>query len=247
MTGLLASVANLAEARLVQHFGVDVIDLKAPSAGALGALEIASVEEIVTQLDPDTLISATVGDLPLQPEILDSAVARMWATGVDYVKIGLFPGGDWRGSISLLKNRARAGARLIAVFFADCEPDIKWFDALAAAGFSGVMLDTRDKSLGSLRRIMPAQSLEGFVMNARAHGFICGLAGSLRLEDIESLAALGPDYLGFRGALCRGGSRIDELDREALYAIRKKISATQKSRIDPVRSVLSRAAARFEF
>ncbi|MGR9108392.1 MAG: (5-formylfuran-3-yl)methyl phosphate synthase, partial [Gammaproteobacteria bacterium] len=195
----------------------------APAAGALGALEITAIEQIVNHLNADSVLSATVGDLPMQPEIVGPAVARMWATGVDYVKIGFFPGGDWHATISVLGERTLAGARLIAVFFADCEPDTDWFEELARAGFSGVMLDTRDKRAGSLRQILKRPRIERFVDRAREYRLLCGLAGSLRSEDIEPLLEFSPDYLGFRGALCHRQNRVEQLDPEALVSIRKKI------------------------
>lgn len=224
MTGMLASVANLDEAILVQAAGADIIDLKAPAQGALGALQSEAVEQIVQRLQPNSVISATIGDLPMQPEIIQQAVDQMCATGVDYVKIGLFPGGDWIASIAVLKARTGTGARLIAVFFADCDPDTKWFSNLASAGFSGVMLDTRDKSAGSLRQILSSNQIEHFVTRARQTKLLCGLAGSLRSEDIDPLLELSPDYLGFRGALCIHQNRVERLDLEALRSIREKIA-----------------------
>ena len=47
-----------------------------------------------------------------------------------------------------------------------------------------------------------------------------GLAGSLEEADVPSLAALGPDLLGFRGALCAGRSRTSPLDPGAVARIR---------------------------
>ncbi len=220
---MLASVSNLDEAITVQDARADIIDLKAPAAGALGALKTDTVREVVSQLNAGTVISATVGDLPMQPEFVQTAVDKMWATGVDYVKVGLFPGGDWLATLAGLKARTTAGARLIGVFFADCNPDTKWFQELAAAGFSGVMLDTRDKRAGSLRQILDRGRLEHFVTVARRYDLLCGLAGSLRSEDIDPLLELGPDYLGFRGALCHHRNRADRLDPEALRSIRNKI------------------------
>ncbi len=224
MTGMLASVANLDEAITVQAAGADIIDLKAPAEGALGALKTEAVEAIVKQLKPDTVTSATIGDLPMQPEIIQQAVDKMRATGVDYVKIGLFPGGDWISSIAVLKTQATAGARLIAVFFADCGPDTKWFSELSCAGFSGVMLDTHNKRAGSLRQILSHDQLEHFVTKARQYKILCGLAGSLRSEDIDPLLELSPDYLGFRGALCIRQNRAGYLDPDALRSIRGKIA-----------------------
>ncbi|MGH8559069.1 MAG: (5-formylfuran-3-yl)methyl phosphate synthase [Methylococcales bacterium] len=233
MTGMLASVSNLDEAIMVQAAGADIIDLKAPAKGALGALQTDTVEEIVKQLKPATVISATIGDLPMQPEIVQHAVDKMWATGVDYVKIGLFPGGDWISSIAVLKARTSAGARLIAVFFADCDPDTKWFSNLASSGFSGVMLDTRNKRAGSLRQILNRDQLAHFVKRARQYNLLCGLAGSLRSEDIDPLLDLSPDYLGFRGALCIDRNRLGCLDPEAIRSIRDKIGRSEEFLLCP--------------
>jgi uncharacterized protein (UPF0264 family) len=68
-----------------------------------------------------------------------------------------------------------------------------------------------------------------FVATARLNGLLTGLAGSLGLADIPPLAALGPDYLGFRGALCSGG-RESALDPAALAAVRAALDAAQPAR-----------------
>ncbi|BBA35872.1 uncharacterized protein sS8_3940 [Methylocaldum marinum] len=221
MTGMLASVATLAEARLVEESGVDIIDLKNPAEGALGALPLAEVVRIVGQLK-DRPVSATVGDLPMQPEIVLPAAEAMAATGVDYVKIGFFPGGDRAGVIRGLSALARRGVRLVAVLFGDDAPELGCIEELAAAGFAGAMLDTRDKKKGSLRQACPDDFLRAFVAETRAHGLLCGLAGSLRAADVAPLLALQPDYLGFRGALC-GGNRTDALDPEAVLNISRRV------------------------
>jgi uncharacterized protein (UPF0264 family) len=223
MTGLLASVATLAEARLVAKADVDIIDLKNPAAGALGALPMDEVARIVGVLGRVRPISATVGDLPMAPGVVAPAVEAMAATGVDYVKIGFFPGGDWPGVIRGLQPVAATGVRLVAVLFGDCAPDIRRVAALAKAGFAGAMLDTADKRKGSLRAVCEPEFLRGFVAETRAHGLLCGLAGSLRAEDVPSLLALEPDYLGFRGALC-GGNRTGELDPDAVRSLRSLVA-----------------------
>lgn len=230
MTGMLASVANLAEARLIAGLGVDIIDLKQPAAGALGALPVADVARIVAELGGDTPISATVGDLPMAADNVVPAVEAMAATGVDYVKIGFFPGGDWMGVIEGLRPLAAAGVRMVAVLFGDCAPEQAWVARLAEAGFAGAMLDTADKGKGSLLSVCEPGFLRSFVAEARRHGLLCGLAGSLRQADIASLRALEPDYLGFRGALC-GGNRIGEIDKQTARLIIDQVrTATQPPR-----------------
>ena len=218
MTRMLASVANLAEARLAAACGVDIIDLKNPREGALGALSTRVVGEIVNTLDSAAPVSATIGDLPMQPETIIPAVGAMAATGVDYVKLGFFPGGDWPAVLAGLRPMAARGVKLVAVLFADQPVELTWVAALADAGFAGAMLDTADKGKGSLTRLRDTAFLGSFVDIARWHHLLCGLAGSLRSDDVVPLSALGPDYLGFRGALC-GGVRTDELDTSAVQSI----------------------------
>lgn len=218
MTGMLASVANLAEARLVAEAGVDIIDLKNPVAGALGALPVSDVAGIVAALDGRQPVSATVGDLPMEPAAILPAVEAMAETGVDFVKIGFFPGGDWPAVVEGLRLPAARGVRLVAVLFGDQPPELRWVSALAEAGFTGAMLDTADKSKGSLLTVSEPDYLREFVAETHRLGLLCGLAGSLRSGDVPSLRALKPDYLGFRGALC-GGNRTGSLDLESVRAL----------------------------
>lgn len=220
MTGMLASVGNLNEALLIQAFDVDVIDLKQPGRGALGAWEPATVRAAVKALPTQSTLSATVGDLPMQPEVIVPAVSAMAATGVDFVKIGFFPGGDWTGTLTALTELSGRSCSMIAVLFADAQPDFTVLTAIKEAGFKGVMIDTMNKRKGSLTGLMPASDIERFVASASACGLLCGLAGSLRVEDIPQLAAYRPDYLGFRGALCRQHDRTGALDEVAIQNVK---------------------------
>jgi uncharacterized protein (UPF0264 family) len=84
-------------------------------------------------------------------------------------------------------------------------------------------LDTRDKTRGSLTQILAINEIEAFVFTAHSQQLLCGLAGSLRFEDINRLAFLQADYLGFRGALCQQHQRISELDLALLLAIKNQV------------------------
>ncbi len=223
MTGMLASVENLAEALCMLEEGADIIDLKAPSLGALGALPVDTAREIASALGGRRPVSATIGDLPMEPQTVLRAVEAMAATGVDYVKIGFFPGGDWNGTMASLAPVTARGVRVVAVLFGDQKPGLSYVEALSKAGFAGVMLDTFDKDGGSLAQVCPLGYLRDFVAEAQAYGLLCGLAGSLRQADIPSLLELRPDYLGFRGALCLRCERTAGLDRSAARTIRTYI------------------------
>ena len=219
MTGMLASVKNLAEAQIVLNANVDIIDLKQPEFGALGALPIELVTEIVTEINGRLPVSATVGDLPMDENLIFNTVCDMAKTGVDFVKIGFFPAGNWQEIVQKLAA-VTENTRLIAVLFADTKPDFSILSHLEKAHFSGVMLDTMNKKNGSLTDVMTRETITEFVELARTHDLFCGLAGSLRLENIASLLPLNADYLGFRGALCAENNRVQSLDLQALQQIR---------------------------
>jgi uncharacterized protein (UPF0264 family) len=223
MTGMLASVNSLAEALQVLSADVDIIDLKQPALGALGALDIATVKQIVAGIAGRCPISATIGDLPMQPDSVFDAVKAMAETGVDYIKIGFFPGDDWLGTVNKLSELTRQNHALIAVLFADTQPDLAMMAVLKQAGFTGVMVDTMDKRKGSLTTLMTTMALEQFVTQAKALQLLCGLAGSLRLTDIPELMAYKADYLGFRGALCQGHDRVGTLNAPAITQIKHRI------------------------
>ncbi len=224
MTGMLASVENLTEALQVLAAGVDIIDLKSPSKGALGALPIELVKEIVLAVDGRLPVSATIGDLPMYPKQVGDAVEAMASTGVDYVKIGFFPDGDWQKTIIHLAPLAAEGVRLVAVLFGDLNPRLDQIPALAISGFSAVMLDTMDKRAGSLTQVCTMDFLQSFIIEAKAYGMLCGLAGSLRQTDIPALLDLQADYLGFRGALCIQQNRTSKIEGKALHDIRAMLA-----------------------
>ncbi|MFG1402879.1 (5-formylfuran-3-yl)methyl phosphate synthase [Xanthobacter sediminis] len=231
--GFLASVADLAEMEQALAFGVDIVDLKNPAEGALGAWPEERLKAAVARWRASgsrARLSATVGDQPLDPAALAAAAARTAAAGVPLVKIGFaLPRAGAEAALApclaALAPLARE-TRLIAVLFADQGPDTGLVPAFATAGFAGVMLDTADKAAGGLRRHLGEPALARFVDLARASGLMTGLAGSLKLEDVPPLAALRPDYLGFRGALCAGG-RTSALDPERMAAVAHALRASR--------------------
>ncbi len=229
MTGLLASVMTPEEAGTAVAGGADIIDLKDPRQGALGALPAATIRACVARVAGRRPVSATAGDLPMEPAIVAAAVERLGALGLDFVKVGIFPGGDVAACLDTLAQQGRRrGVRLVAVLFADQEPDFDLIPLLREHDFAGVMLDTADKAGGGLRDHLSPERLGAFAEAARAADLITGLAGSLRRDDIAALLPLAPDYLGFRGALTRAG-RTTGLDPAALAAVRATIPMRQST------------------
>lgn len=223
VSALLASVTSVAEARLAAAGGADIIDCKDPARGALGGLPVSVIGEIRRALPPELPVSATIGDLKPDPEVIAPIVAEVAATGVDYVKVGVFPGGDAKAAISDLGRLQIGKARLVGVLLADLQPDLSLIRDMAEAGFAGVLMDTAGKIKGGLVDILGERQLGWFIADVHRHGMIAGLAGSLRARDIPPLLQLAPDILGFRGALCEGHRRGEKIDLAALSAIRRAI------------------------
>ena len=203
MTLLLASVTGPAEAAVALEGGADVIDLKDPAQGAFGAVAPAVVRDTVALLHGRRRASAVAGEVAFTPDALLPAAAALAETGVDWVKLGLYPG-DVAATLAALRPLA-ARVKLVAVLFADRAPDFGLLPALAAAGFAGAMLDTAGKGSGRLLAHCDLPRLARFVAGCRDNGLFCGLAGGLEPPDIPRLLPLDPFLLGFRGALCAAG------------------------------------------
>ncbi|HSH97749.1 MAG: (5-formylfuran-3-yl)methyl phosphate synthase [Methylophilaceae bacterium] len=215
MTKLLVSVKDSQEAMLAIDYA-DIIDLKNPAEGALGALAIHDIEDIVAKLDGRKIISATIGDLPMQPELLLAKIKEIANMGVDIVKIGLFPSPEQIICIEAIGQSLASEIKIVAVIFAENALDISLLKVLKASHFYGVMLDTAIKNGKSLTdHVEPAQ-LTDFVQAAKTLGLFVGLAGSLRFEHIETLKNIGADYLGFRGGLCEQDDRKCTLSEQKM-------------------------------
>ena len=52
MTRMLASVCTIKEAQIVLREGVDIIDLKDPKSGALGALDLDTISSCLLYTSP---------------------------------------------------------------------------------------------------------------------------------------------------------------------------------------------------
>jgi uncharacterized protein (UPF0264 family) len=164
---------------------------------------------------------------------LIEAVRGTGASGVDYVKLGLLAGPALEPCIDALASAARE-LRVVAVFFADRGVPIDALCKLRNAGFAGAMIDTFDKRSGGLRRHLSDTMLGDFVAAGKGLGLLTGLAGSLRVEEIPSLAAVEPDLLGFRGALCDAADRTAPLSAERVRSVRAALDRAGVARCAPL-------------
>jgi hypothetical protein len=259
---LLVSVTDADEAVIALEAGADVLDVKRPEEGSLGAPFPDVLRAVVARRDAHAAmtgmpgmpgmpgagvpvigaagagpprasrvrVSAALGDAPDLPGSFALAAAGAAACGADDVKVGLRGPCREAEAIDFLRavaGGARSGSpppRLIAAAYADAV-DLGALDPLllprvaARAGAYGCLIDTLRKDGRTLFDHLPAGALARFVAGCREAGLVCGLAGSLTAGHLPLLLELGPDIIGFRGAICSGG-RHGRIDPERLRALR---------------------------
>jgi hypothetical protein len=209
MTRLLVSVRSAAEARAALSAGADLIDVKDPAKGSLGAPDSRTVAEVVAEVARRVPTSVALGELRETSELDNLGLA----TGVNYAKLGLAGCGswpDWSNRWAEVVRRLPPKVRPVAVVYADGptagapEPDRVVAEA-TRLGCVAVLVDTFDKSRGSLVEWWTEARLAGFVATVRGLGMLSVLGGSLTMDTIPRVASLRPDYIAVRGAVCREG------------------------------------------
>jgi uncharacterized protein (UPF0264 family) len=209
MTRLLVSVRSAAEAEVALAGGAEVIDVKEPRRGSLGAAEPSVWREVAAVVRQRAQLSVALGEL-LDDGVCDLAAE---ASGFPFAKVGLAGCHIERGWLAKWRavvRRLPQGVAAVPVAYADWpaarapSPSV----ALALAEFSParlMLIDTYDKSAGALLAQWSLESVKELAGEAAERGIGLALAGSLNVAMIEQLLPLAPAYIGVRGAACVGG------------------------------------------
>jgi len=234
---LLISVVNENEAKAAAAGGADIVDVKNPREGALGA-NFPHVIRRVRQFTPSAIpVSVAIGDAPDKPGATSLAALGASVCDVQYVKVGLYGTRTAHRAVSLLKEVCRAvreydsGIKIIAAAYADAHiigalPALESPLVSLEAGADGCMLDTAIKDGSTLFSHLGEDELWGFVQNCHEKELLCALAGSLGEADIPRLSKIGPDIIGFRGAACTKSDRIKGVvKRNQVERLKNLISA----------------------
>jgi (5-formylfuran-3-yl)methyl phosphate synthase len=227
---LLVSVVDAAEARLAVAGGVDIVDVKNPAEGSLGAPAPAAIAEVRNALPPELELSVAIGDLPSLPGTAALAALGAARCGAAYVKIGLWGPSTAEEAVAVLRAAREAvdgNAAVVAVAYADAVrvrsrplPPGQLVTAAREAGVHGCLLDTAVKDGRGLLRSLSADALARLVAEAHDAGLEIALAGELRAEDLPAVRATGADIAGVRSAACRDGRRTAALDPERIARLR---------------------------
>lgn len=226
---LLVSPSSIEEAR--SALAADIIDVKKPSEGSLGAnfpWVIRAIKEMA-----EKPVSAAIGDFDYKPGCASLAAYGAACAGADFIKVGLmFDGRDRafdlaRAVVRAVKDDFPEKTVVIAAY-SDYERlgTISPFTAAEAAAEAGAdvaMIDTGMKDGKSTFDFMDADTLAAYTEENRSLGLATALAGSLKFEDLSLLKAIDPEIIGVRGMVC-GGDRScvirPELVEKALAMIR---------------------------
>lgn len=228
---LLISVVDAAEAREAAASGAHIVDVKDPATGALGAAAPGVVAAIRAAIPTGVPLSVALGDGPFEPAVAAAAARAVALAGVHFVKLGLRETPVSRAVETLRAVRATLPREVgvVAAGFADfrragAPPPPELPPLVAAAGAQGCLLDTAVKDGRGLFGWLDDDALVGLVAACRAHGLLSALAGSLALEDLPRLAAIGPDIAGMRGAACVGDRVRGRVSGERVRALARALA-----------------------
>ena len=227
---LLVSPSSIEEAR--SSLSADIIDVKKPSEGSLGAnfpWIIRGIKEIAGKKP----VSAAIGDNEYKPGTAALSAYGAAHAGADYIKVGLMFDGDDRArevieAVTTAVKREFPEKYVVIAAYADFARmgTISPFaisSLVADAGADIAMIDTGIKDGKSLFEFMDEEPLDQFTARNRELGLQTALAGSLKFEDLDALKRIDPEIIGVRGMVC-GGDRSTavraELVEKAMMMLR---------------------------
>lgn len=245
---LLVSVRSVAEARAAIKGGCDILDVKDPSRGALGMADPLVAQSILREARARAFagpLSLALGEAaswqtgPFCGLALPGGIAEM---GTLYLKLGCAdcqtPGRLAR-ALREARNRANpaniASVVLVAVAYADwrlanaCPPEVVARIAVSL-GFGGLLIDTFEKTGGSLFDWLSLPRLQCLGRAARNASLLFALAGKLQIDHVPALRQAGAQVVGIRSAACRHGRRTAPIDARAVRAFKNRLLATANSR-----------------
>jgi (5-formylfuran-3-yl)methyl phosphate synthase len=232
---LLVSVSDAAEARLAVAGGADIVDVKNPAEGSLGAAAPRTIARVRSAVPEELPLSAAIGDMPSLPGTAALASLGAARSGAAYVKIGLWGTSTREEAVAVLRAAREAvegEAAVIAVAYADAArvpsrplPPGELVGAARRAGVAGCLVDTAVKDGRGLLAWLAPDALAEIAGEAHAVGLEIGLAGGLRAEDLPAIRATGADIAGVRSAACRDGRRTGALDPGRIEELRAMCAA----------------------
>ena len=237
---LLISPKNEAEAVEAAAGGADIIDVKNPDEGPLGASFPWIIRRIRQVTPANVEVSCTVGEAPNLPGSMALASLGAASIGVDYIKAGLFGLKTAEEAVFLMRNVTQAAKeynpaiKVVVSGYADAAR-VGAVDPLQVPKIANeakadlAMLDTAIKDGKNLFTFLTKPQLSRFVEEAHDYGLKAALAGSLQKQDLPEVYALGADIAGVRGAACTLSDRVNgQITREKVQELVEIVKRAEK-------------------
>ncbi len=237
---LLISVVNEEEAIAAVEGGADIVDVKNPKEGSLGASFPWIIKRILAAVPESVKVSCTLGDSPNLPGAMSLAALGAATTCVDYIKVGLYGVKNLDAAVFLTSNITKAAksqdssVSIAVTGYADAirvgAVNPLLVPEIAAESKADVaMIDTAIKDGKNTFSYLTFEQLKQFVDDSHRNNLSAGIAGALKREDLDSVFALGADIVGLRGAACtfcdRLKGRIDVSKVHELAEIKKDLES----------------------
>jgi (5-formylfuran-3-yl)methyl phosphate synthase len=239
MTGLLVSVRDADEARDAVEAGAELIDIKEPHAGPLGAAAPETIAEIFRVAAGRRPLSVALGELVDQK----STFGDRLPPGIRFAKLGLsgtvrqgfqpdrpangFKNPIWHSQWRQAIEQFPSGTSPVAVIYADFEsaaapPPDEVIAHGRELGCRALLIDTFDKRGPGLLGHLSLGEIKRLVTSARTANLLVVLGGQITVAHLPDLLPLAPDYIAVRGAVCRG-DRAGRLDLDLVRHFARRI------------------------
>lgn len=229
---LLVSPINVEEAKIARLGGADIIDVKNPKEGSLGA-NFPWMIKAVKKVAGGVPVSATIGDFSYKPGTASLAALGAAVAGAEYIKVGLYDIQTKEQALDMLLNIVRSvkgydiNKKVVAAGYSDFHRinSISPFELpsiSARAGVDVVMMDTGIKDGRSTFDFFTEKELAEFVKSAKSYGLKSAIAGTIKFEHVPSLNRIMPDIIGVRGCVC-GGNRNSAIKQKLVERLKTEI------------------------
>lgn len=215
---LLVSPMNIEEAKKAIAGGADILDVKNPKEGSLGANFPWAIREVVELAAGRMPVSATIGDLDYKPGTASLAALGAAYAGADYIKAGLLgvktadQAEDMMDKIVHAVKSFDEKKKVVASAYSDfkragsIDPSILP-EIAGRTGADVVMVDTAVKDGRPTFDFMSEDDLRSFISSGRSFGLEVAIAGTIGFQHLDLLKSIDPDIIGVRGIVCGGDRR----------------------------------------
>ncbi len=238
MTRLLVSVRSAAEAADALAGGANLIDVKEPSRGSLGAADPAVWRDVAHTVAGRAPVSVALGELT---ELLDAPCLPAFDfSGIQFAKLGLrgcAAIAGWREAWANILTSFPPHVCRVAVSYADwrrvqAPPPEEVIAAGSECGCSAWLIDTHDKTQGGLLDHARVDQLAAWIKRAHDRGMQVALAGSLTIGALAHIRPLQPDWIAVRGAVCANG-REGRLDSTQVHRLATLLRHARTAPLSP--------------